>query len=152
MPRTVVSMESSENRQFLNVYVDNQVLGIPVPAIQDVLQGLRIAHVPLAPAHVMGLLNLRGRIVVAIDVRASLGLPCMKDGNPRKIMNVIVAYKDEFFSLLVDSVGDITDVPPGHIERNPENLPDRWKEVSRGIYQLNDGLMIIANIQKLIGL
>jgi purine-binding chemotaxis protein CheW len=140
-----------ENKKFLNVHVENQTLGIPTLAIQDVLQGLKIVPVPLAPAHVAGLLNLRGRIVVAIDVRASIGLPPLNNSH-RKTYNVIVSHKDEFFSLLVDSVGEITEILPEQIEKNPDNLTQRWKAISHGIYKFKDKLLIIANIQKLIGL
>jgi purine-binding chemotaxis protein CheW len=141
-----------ENQKFLNVRVEKQVFGIPIPIIQDVLQDLKITPVPLTPPHVSGLLNLRGRIVAAIDIRTSLGLPRMACGTGSKVMSVIVEHNGELFSLLVDAVGDITDIPPDQIEKNPDNLSERWKAVSLGIYKLKDKLIIITNIQKLIGL
>ncbi len=145
-------LPAPENKKFLNVCVGHQTFGIPIPIIQDVLQDLKITPVPLTPPYVFGLLNLRGRIVAAIDVRTSLGLPRLQDHTNRKVMNIIVEHRGELFSLLVDTIGEITDIPPDQIERNPDNLSERWKAVSLGIYKLKDKLIIITNIQKLIGL
>ncbi len=96
---------TDQSKDFLIIEIDNQKFGIPVLQVQDVLREQEVTHVPLAPPEVLGSLNLRGRIVTAIDVRKRLGLP---DRNPdMPSMSVVVEHKEELFSLIIDKVGDV---------------------------------------------
>src|ERR1700731_467442 len=96
---------ASEAQEFVTVTVAGQLFGIPVLQVQDVLGPQRITRVPLAPPEVAGSLNLRGRIVTAIDIRIRLGLPELTDGKPG--MSVVVDHGGELYSLMVDSVGEV---------------------------------------------
>ncbi len=138
------------NEEYVSVQVGDQMFGIPVAIIHDVLRGLKTAHVPLAPKQVIGLLNLRGRIIAAVDVRECLGLPPRDARDCSKVMSVIVEHKGELLSLVVDSVGGVIKLPSGEMERPPNNLSAHWRNISSGIYKLDGKLMIIVNINKLL--
>ncbi|HLI10714.1 MAG TPA: chemotaxis protein CheW [Alphaproteobacteria bacterium] len=134
--------------EFVTIVIADQLFGIPVLTVQDVLGPQRITRIPLAPPEVAGALNLRGRIVTVIDVRRRLGLP------PREAeagsMNVVVEYGGELYSLVIDQVGEVLSLPPEDFERNPATLSVRWREVSAGIYRLKDQLMIVLDVERLL--
>ena len=105
---------------------------------------------PLAPAEVAGALNLRGRIVTAIDVRTRLGIstqPETKSG-----MSIVVDINGELYSLIVDKVGEVMSLPNSDYERNPATLDVRWQEVSNGIYRLKDSLLVVLDVERLLRL
>ena len=131
----------------VTVTVANQIFGIPVMTVQDVLGPQRITHVPLAPPEVAGALNLRGRIVTAIDVRTRLGLP-KAEGNGG--MSVVVDVFGELYSLIVDKVGEVMSLPSTDFERNPATLDPRWQEVSGGIYRLQNSLLVLLDVARLL--
>ena len=95
---------SSGNMDFVTMTIANQLFGIPVLQVQDVLGHQRITRIPLAPPEVAGSLNLRGRIVTAIDVRLRLGLPGRQKDKPE--MSIVVDLRGELYSLIVDAVGE----------------------------------------------
>lgn len=132
---------------FVTVVVDGQTFGIPVLTVRDILKSQPITPVPLAPAEVAGSLNLRGRVVTAIDVRVKLGLEKRTEGTP---MNVVVASGGELYSLIVDKVGDVRNLPEEKFERNPATLDERWRSVSQGIYRLQDELLIVFNVDNFL--
>jgi purine-binding chemotaxis protein CheW len=132
------------------MFVAGQMFGIPVLQVQDVLGPQRIALVPLAPPEVAGSLNLRGRIVTAIDVRVRLGLPPRESGG--KDMSIVVDHGGEFYSLLVDQVGEVMGLPASDYEKHPATLDERWREVSDGVYRLKDSLMVVLDVQRLLRL
>lgn len=137
-------------KEFVTVTIENQMFGIPVAIVQDVLRKQRITPVPLASQEIAGVMNLRGRIVTAIDVRKRLGLD---DANSRtKSMYVVVEYKGEQYSLIVDSVGEVMALPAKNFENNPNNLSPQWQEVSLGVYRLDDKLMVVLDVAKLLTL
>lgn len=133
----------------VSMTVAGQLFGIPVMAVQDVLGPQRITRVPLAPAEVAGSLNLRGRIVTAIDVRRRLRLGARE--KDQQGMNVVVECDGELYSLIVDTVGEVLSLPTAAYERNPATLDQVWREVSCGIYRLKEGLLLMVDVQKLIG-
>ena len=133
----------------VSMTVSGQLFGIPVMAVQDVLGPQRITRVPLAPPEVAGSLNLRGRIVTAIDVRRRLRLGARDKDQPG--MNVVVECDGELYSLIVDSVGEVLSLPNAAYERNPATLDQVWREVSGGIYRLKEGLLLMVDVSKLIG-
>src|SRR5437773_6806042 len=96
---------TTEARDFVTMTIAEQLFGIPVLQVQDVLGPQRITRIPLAPPEVAGSLNLRGRIVTAIDLRTRLGLPQLTDGKPR--MSIVVDHGGELYSLMVDQVGEV---------------------------------------------
>lgn len=138
-----------ENQEFVTVMIDGQWFGIPVLTVQDVLGPQYIAPIPLAPPEVAGSLNLRGRIVTAIDPRVRLGLPKRDDEKPG--MSVVVEHEGELYSLLIDGVGDVLDLPADRFERNPTTLTTRWREISAGIYRLDERLLVVMDVARLLG-
>lgn len=133
---------------FVTVRLAGQLLGIPVLAVHDVLAAQKITPIPLAPVAVAGVLNLRGRIVTAIDLRARLGLP--PRGEDESSMSVVVDHGGEPYSLLIDSAGEVLTLTAGNFERNPVTLDPRWQEVSNGIYRLDGELLVVVDVDRLL--
>lgn len=134
--------------QYVTLFVKDQIFGVPILDVQDILKSQHVTRVPLAPAEVAGSLNLRGRIITAIDMRKRLNLPA--DDSGRTPMNVVVEVHGELFSLMVDRVGDVMDIQPQRIEKNPSTLDPAWFDLSSGVCQLEDSLLILLNVQNLI--
>lgn len=139
---------AADHRDFVSVTIANQMFGIPVLQVQDVLGSQRITRVPLAPPEVAGSLNLRGRIVTAIDVRVRLRLPPRSEG--KQAMSVVVDHGGELYSLLVDSVGEVLSLKLSDAERNPATLDPIWREVSTGIYRLDGNLLLVLDVAKVL--
>ena len=142
------SAGSGENRDYVTMSIGGQLFGIPVLKVQDVLGSQTITRVPLAPVEVAGSLNLRGRIVTAVDVRLRLGLP--KRENEKSAMSVVVEHEGELYSLLVDSVGEVLSLETRDYQRNPPTLNPRLREFSDGIYRLNDSLLVVLSVSSLL--
>jgi purine-binding chemotaxis protein CheW len=139
-----------DTKEFVTMTIAGQLFGIPVLQVQDVLSPQRIARIPMAPPWVAGVLNLRGRIVTAIDVRRRLGLPSAE--SIAEQMSIVVEYNTELCSLLVDEVGEVMVCRANAIGPNPPTLDPVWQEISRGIVQLEDRLMIVLQVQRLFDL
>ena len=143
-----LALAASEQRQFVSITIADQLFGIPVLMVHDVLGPQRITRIPLAPSEVAGSLNLRGRIVTAIDVRLRLKLsPRPKD---QLGMSIVVDHGGELYSLMVDSVGEVLSLSSDDYERHPATLDPLWREMSDGIYRLNDTLLIILDVNRLL--
>jgi purine-binding chemotaxis protein CheW len=139
---------ANEKRDFVTIRLAGQLCGIPVLEVYDVLSEQGITAVPLAPPAVAGVLNLRGRIVTAINLRKRLGLPEQEEGADK--MSIVVEYQGEPYSLLIDSVGDVMSFPEDSFERNPVTLDPCWQDVSGGIFRLEGELMVILDVEKLL--
>lgn len=142
--------EETSNREFVTMLIDGQMFGIPVLQVQDVLGPQKITRVPLAPREVAGSLNLRGRIVTAIDVRVRLNLPPRSDNGQN--MSVVVDHGGEFYSLIVDQVGEVMSLSADDFEKTPATLDERWREISDGVYRLKDVLLIVLDVKRLLRL
>lgn len=141
-------MSASDSQEFVTVTIADQLFGIPVLSVQDVLGPQKITRVPLAPPEIAGALNLRGRIVTAVDVRRRLNLPARPEGEEG--MSVVVEHRGEPYSLLIDNVGEVLSVPMGAYERNPATLNSRWREVSGGVYRLDGKLLVVLEVERLL--
>jgi purine-binding chemotaxis protein CheW len=137
-----------DNHEFVSITVAGQLFGIPVLQVQDVLGPQRITRIPLAPAEVAGSLNLRGRIVTAIDLRTRLRLPPLAEG--KSGMSVVVDHGGELYSVMVDAVGEVLSLNAGAAERNPATLDPIWRDVSGGIYRLDKTLLIILDVARVL--
>lgn len=133
---------------FLTLYISDQLFGIPVLQVQDVLGSQRVTKIPLAPPEVAGALNLRGRIVTAIDVCKRLGIE--HKAEPGDTMSVVVEYENELFSLIIDRVGDVLSLDRDDFESNPPTLDPVWKEISLGIYRLEEELLVVLDVAKVL--
>ncbi len=136
------------SKDYLTVKISDQKFGIPVLQVQDVLREQVVTRIPLAPPEVAGSLNLRGRIVTAIDVRKRLAMS--DHDRPKSSMSVVVEHNDELFSLIIDSVGDVLNFTKEVFEKNPSTLDPAWRDVSTGIYQLENELLVIMDVSKLL--
>jgi len=135
---------------FVTFRLADQWLGIPVVLIQEVLTTQAVASVPRSPREVAGFLNLRGQIVTAVDLRACLGLPdAEEDAEPG--MNVVVRDGEEFFSLMVDSVGDVVAVEADRVEPAPKTLPGVWRDSCSGVIQMAEELLVILDVDRILG-
>lgn len=134
--------------QYVSFYVDDQLLGVPVNGVQEVLNPQVIARTPKARSEIAGLLNLRGQIVTAVNLRKRLGLPELNDG--RESMNVVIRQNMESFSLLVDEVGDVINVSGDKLEPVPHTLDSHWKAVTQGVFRLENQLFIILNTNAIL--
>ncbi len=146
--RSAALMKAEETKGFVTLRVDKQLVGISVLLVQDVLRNMSIAQVPLSPPEIAGLMNLRGRIVTVVDVRKRLGLPSLDAEYPA--MHAVVEFENELFSLMVDGVGEVMNIPVKSIERAPANLENRWREVAAGVRRLDKELLVILDIQSLL--
>lgn len=136
-------------QDFVSMTVCGQLFGIPVLTVQDVLGAQRVTRIPLAPNEVAGALNLRGRIVTAIDMRKRLGLPDREDGASG--MSVVVDHGGELYSLVIDTVGEVLSLAEEDFERSPPTLDPVWREVSAGVYRLKDELLVVLDVARLLG-
>ncbi|MCR9257472.1 MAG: chemotaxis protein CheW [Alphaproteobacteria bacterium] len=141
-------MVALDTQQYVTVFIRNQMFGIPVLQVHDILANQKITRIPLAPQEVAGSLNLRGRIVTAIDVRRRLRLPPRDDG--KNSMSVVVEVDGEPYSLIVDSVGEVLSLSDAKLEKNPSTLDPLWREVSAGIFRLDNRLMVVLDTTRLL--
>ncbi len=132
----------------LTVTVAGQPCCLPVLAIRDVLRAQTVTRIPLAVPEIAGSLNLRGRIVTAIDVRARLGLS--RDVPAHKLMSVVVELGNELYSLLVDEVRDVVQLPPGAVLANPPTLDPAWHRVAAGVWRDEGRLIVLLDVERLL--
>lgn len=142
------SEESYQTTEFLTVFIGDQIFGIPVLQVQDVLVKQNITRGPLAPPEVDGTMNLRGRIVTAINVRRRLGLPVLEKNE--KTMSVVVEHEHELYSLIIDRVGDVLSLHNKNFESIPPTLDKTWHDIADGIFRLEDRLLVVVDIAKLL--
>lgn len=136
---------------FVTFIIGNQMFGIPVLRVQDILTPNQIAPIPLAPNEVRGSINLRGRIVTVIDVRVRLGLP-LREVEEEGNMGVTVEQDNDLYTLLVDQIGDVIGLSPKLYENNPGTLDPKWRDFSIGVYRLEKQLMVVLDIDRLLDL
>ena len=135
--------------QFCTWWLGDQFFGVDVTRVQEVIRRpMAMTRVPLAPAAVSGLINLRGRIVPAIDLRKLLDLPPRPPG--ASPANVVVRSEDGAVSFLVDAVGDLLGADPGAFERPPETLQGPARDLILGAYKLEDRLLLILDVDQTI--
>ncbi len=140
----------SDNRQFATFFLNGLFFGIEVLKVQEVIRYQEMTRVPLAPRMIEGLINLRGQIVTAIDLRRRLELPPRAEG--QLPMNVVVRTDDGAVSLLVDEIGDVVEIQDDIYERPPETLNGVARDLIRGVYKLKERLLLILDTEKTVGL
>jgi purine-binding chemotaxis protein CheW len=142
--------EDADERVFVTLMVAGQLCGVPVLGVRDILGEQTITRIPLAPREIAGSLNLRGRIVTAIDVRRRLELPDAPAGSER--MSVVAEQGGEFYALLVDQVIEVMNLPASQFERNPPTLPPAWAQFSAGVFRLQNKLLVVLDVERLLAL
>ena len=138
------------NPEYLSFSVGGQWFGIRVLEVQDVLACRNVAPIPLSSPEIAGSINLRGRIVTVIDMRVKLGIePAPED---MQQMNVVIDYHDEAYSLLVDEVGDVLPLKESDYEPTPVTLDQHLRELTDGLFRLENTLLLVFDVEQLIGL
>jgi purine-binding chemotaxis protein CheW len=136
------------SNQLLTFSLAGQLFGVPVLEVNDVLGPQKITKMPLAPPAVAGVMNLRGRIVTAIDVRRCLNQPPREEGATST--SVVVDHDSELFSLIIDSIGDVLHLSQDSFETAPATLDEAWRSVSSGIHKLQDQILVVLNVEQLL--
>jgi purine-binding chemotaxis protein CheW len=142
--------KEAESTEFITVVISGQLFGIPINLAQDVFKIDRMTEIPLSPPDIAGVLNLRGRIVTAIDMhhRLQMDSPTAEGGVKR--MAVGVEYNGESYGIIIDEVGDVLRLNRDNMQPNPSNLDPRWSDVAGGIYQLTRELMVVLDVDKVL--
>lgn len=138
-----------EHIQYVTVFIGGQLFGLPIERVHDVFVPENITRVPLSPREIAGVLNLRGRIVTAIDMRKRLHLPPRTDGGTT--MAVGIEFKGESYGLLIDSVGEVLNLATAGREQNPVNLDQRWTSISNGVHRLDGQLLVVLDVDRVLG-
>jgi len=141
-------MSNEHETEYVTVMIDGQLFGLPISRVQDVFMPDRITRVPLATPEIAGVLNLRGRIVTAIDLRRRLGLPSRTSDRPP--MAVGIEFRGESYGLLIDSVGEVIKLADNSRESNPVNLDARLARVSAGVHRLDGPLLVILEVDRVL--
>jgi purine-binding chemotaxis protein CheW len=135
-------------QQFCTFFLKDQFFGVPVEQVQEVIRYQEMTRVPLVPAVIRGLINLRGQIVMAVDLRRRFG---MEDRPESQLpMNVVVRTDDGAISFLVDEIGDVLEANEEHFERPPETLQGEARELVRGVYKLEERLMLVLDTARAV--
>jgi purine-binding chemotaxis protein CheW len=140
----------SEARQFCTFFLDRLFLGVEVQRVQEVIRYQEMTRVPLASSVVSGLINLRGQIVTAIDLRRRLELP--ERPADQLPMNVVVRTDDGAVSLLVDEIEDVLEVTDDSFERPPETINGVARDLIHGVYKFKDRLLLMLDTEKALEL
>jgi purine-binding chemotaxis protein CheW len=135
--------------EYVSIRIGEQLFGAPVNEIREVFAPQSVTSVPKAPPEVAGLLNLRGRIVTAIDARRRLGLP------PREAddagMALGVERGSEIFGLIVDSVGEVLRRPSAELEPMPAHVDPSWRSMVKGVHRLDKELLAVLDVSAVLG-
>ena len=134
--------------EYVTATVGGQLFGLPIARVQDVFVLDRLTRVPLASCEIAGVLNLRGRIVTAIDMRQRLALP--PSGETRKRMAIGIEHKGESYGLLIDAIGEVLNLPKAAREGNPVNLEPRLARVAAGVHRLEDRLLVVLDVDRVL--
>lgn len=137
-------------RQFCTFYVEGLCFGIGVREVQEVIRYQEMTRVPLAASVVRGLINLRGQIVTAIDLRRRLGLHDRADAAESLPMNLVVRTDDGVVSLLVDEIGEVVEVDEDTFERPPPTLEGVARELVRGVYKREGSLLLVLDTARAV--
>lgn len=134
--------------QLATFRLDGDLYGVEVEHVQEVLRSQQLTRVPLAPSAVAGLINLRGQVVTAIELRERLGRPARPEGTDAVV--IVVRLDGEAVSLLVDSIADVVDVDAADFEAPPDTLEGQARDLIRGAYKLSGQLLLALDVHKAV--
>jgi len=138
----------AQNEQLCTFFLDGHFFGVPVQQVQEVIRYQEMTRVPLVPQVIRGLINLRGQIVTAIDLRRRLGMT--ERPADQLPMNVVVRTDDGALSLLVDEIGDVIEVEEKTFEQPPETLKGVALEMIRGVHKLPERLLLLLDTERVV--
>ncbi len=134
--------------EYVTAMIGGQLFGLPISRVQDVFMPERLTRVPLSSGEIAGVLNLRGRIVTVVDMRARLGLPKNDDGKPP--MAIGVDLRGESYGLLIDQIGEVLKLADDGREENPVNLDPRMAKLAGGVHRLDGQLMVVLDVDRVL--
>jgi purine-binding chemotaxis protein CheW len=138
----------ASNQQFCTFFLNDLFFGVEVEKVQEVIRFQETTRVPLAPQVIGGLINLRGQIVTALDLRRRLELPERREKDVP--MNVVIRTDEGALSLLVDEIGDVVEVQQGDFEQVPDTLGGTARELIRGAFKLKDRLLLLLDTERAV--
>ena len=140
--------DNGAQREYVTAQIGGELIGLPILRVQDVFIPEAPTRVPLAPPEIAGVLNLRGRIVTLIDMRRRLGLAPSAGDIAR--MAIGVEARGESYGLLIDGIGEVLRLDDEAREPNPVNLDPRLARVSAGIHRLDDQLLMLIDVDRVL--
>lgn len=140
----------NDSKQFATFFLNDLLFGVEVLKVQELIRYQEMTRVPIAPSMIEGLINLRGQIITAIDLRRRLELPPRAAG--QLPMNVVVRSEDGAVSLLVDEIGDVIEIQDDSYERTPETLKGVARDLVSGVYKLDGRLLLILDTERAVSL
>lgn len=141
-------MTASRSHQYCSFYLGDDLFGVPVDCVKEVLKVSSITRVPLAHEMVHGLINLRGDIVTTVDLRKRLQLPKLAESSA--FMTIVLQSQDENISLIVDEVGDVLEAREDAFELPPDTVQGVTREFIRGVYKLKERLLLALDTEKIL--
>jgi len=137
-------------QQFTTFVLDGHLFGVEVETVQEVIRYQEMTRIPLAAGAVGGLINLRGQVITALDLRRRLGMPDRPDG--QLPMNVVVRTEEGAVSLLVDQIGEVIETDAAHFEAPPDTVTAQAKDLIRGAYKLDNALLLALDVPRAVEL
>jgi purine-binding chemotaxis protein CheW len=147
MNNALTEIRPEDTITLVTMRIDEQLFGLDVSCVRDVLKQQRIAPIPRAPKEVAGSINLRGKIVTVINVRERLHLLTDYSASPTF---VVVEHMRESYALLVDAAGEVLTLSQTIIEKTPANVAPHWQDIAKGVCRLDNELLMIIEIQHLL--
>ena len=141
------SAAGEQQIEYVTVMIGGQLFGLPISRVQDVFMPDRVTRVPLSAPEIAGVLNLRGRIVTAIDMHCRLALG--KRATDKTTMAVGIELKGESYGLLIDTVGEVMKLGDDTREPNPVNLDPHLARVSSGVHRLEKQLLVVLDVDRI---
>jgi purine-binding chemotaxis protein CheW len=138
-----------DERDYVSVLVGGQLFGLPIDRVRDVFKVQTMTSVPLAPPEIAGLINLRGRIATAIDLRRRLGMPAAETAD---LMAVGIEARGESYGLIVEGVGEVMRLGPQTRDENPIHMSGPWAALSRCVHRLDDTLLVVLDVEAVLDL
>ena len=139
---------NAEHRQCVTFRLNEEIYGINVMLVQEVLRVTEIAPVPGAPSYVIGIINLRGNVVTVIDTRMRFGLPPQEMDDSTRI--VIIESENQTVGIVVDSVSEVVDVYANEIETAPNVGNDETARYIEGVVSRSEELLILVDLNRLL--
>jgi purine-binding chemotaxis protein CheW len=142
--------KDAASQQFTTFTLDGHLFGVEVETVQEVIRFQETTRVPLAPPAIGGLINLRGQVITALDLRHRLGLRERPEG--QLPMNVVVRTEDGAVSLLVDQIGEVIETDARHFESPPDTVTAQARDLIRGAYKLDGTLLLSLDVPRTVEL
>jgi len=142
--------KAGQNSELLTCRVGEQWLGLQVRQVREVVTPQACTDMPLAPDAVMGLINLRGRVITQLDVRKVIGLP-NRDTDDYRVA-IVETISGEDFGLVMDEVGEVIDLDPDMYEKTPKTLDRVWQDVSEGVLKQDERVVVLVNVERFIAM